>query len=157
LDKTELLESVRSARSAWDALVAEVDLFRYEQPGVSGHWTLKDVIAHITWHDRQMVNLINRHAYVGASEWWGLPTDERNALIYAQNRDRALDDVLAEARSTYAELFAVLPSLSNEDLNDESRFPDSPPVPPGEIIAQNTYEHYQHHLLDLRNWLSHST
>jgi hypothetical protein len=39
-------------------------------PMGAGKWTVKDVIAHITWHERQMIGLLEGRALVG-SPWWG--------------------------------------------------------------------------------------
>jgi hypothetical protein len=154
MKKAELLDHIRGARAEWDRLVAKVDSSRYEQPGVSGEWTLKDVIAHISWYEREIAHMLRIRSYAEGSEWWGLPSAEQNAHIYALNRDRSLPDILADSQTSYVDLVVAIERVSDEDLNDASRFADSPPgAMPWEIIAQNSYEHYQHHTRDLQAWL----
>ncbi|MCA9904696.1 MAG: hypothetical protein KC547_12650 [Anaerolineae bacterium] len=54
-------------------------------------------------------------------------------------------------------MLAQINHLTEADLHDASRFVDSPPgLEPWEIIAQNTYEHYQHHAHDVEAWLESS-
>jgi hypothetical protein len=100
--------------------------------------------------------MLRIHSYAEGSEWWLLPLDEQNAKIYELNRDRTLEDVLAESRASYAELLAAIDTISDEDLNDPGRFEYQPPgTLPWQIIAQNSYEHYPHHARDLRDWMGH--
>src|SRR5574341_1249832 len=154
---TAILRKIRAARAQFDALIAEVGEARMLIPGVAGDWTAKDVIAHVTWHEREMIGLLRKRALAG-SEWWGLPLDERNANIYAANKDRTLPDVLAEARQNYAEMIALLEKVTDEEWNDPACWSDFPPdVMAWQIVAQNTDEHYEEHLPDLRRFLaSHS-
>lgn len=157
MDKSELLTSIRTARTAWEGLLAAIDHSRYEEPGISGEWTIKDIIAHITWFEDEILRMLITRSFAGASMWWILPADERNAQIYAANVNRSLPDVLAESQNVHSALVAAIESVSDEELNDTAGFIESPPgALPWEIIAQNTYEHYQHHTRDLQKWLKQS-
>jgi hypothetical protein len=150
----ELIERVRDARADWDALIEGIDEARMTEPGVTGDWSLKDMIAHISWFEKEMIGVVRERALVG-SELWLLPPHERNAAIHAENRDRPLAEVRADAKRTFAELMEVLPTLADEDLTDATRFADMPPDwVPGEIIAQNTWEHYEAHRRGVEAWLS---
>ena len=51
LTTAQLLEVMRTARSNWEALLAEVGEARLTEPGVEGDWSLKDIIAHITYFE----------------------------------------------------------------------------------------------------------
>ena len=114
---------------------------------------MKDMIAHITWFEKEMVDLITAHALLG-SELWNLPTDERNAAIYELVRHQTLEQVLEESAQVHQQLVEVLPTLSDQDLTDPSGFPNMPPDwQPGMLIAQNTYEHYEDHMQDVQRWL----
>jgi uncharacterized damage-inducible protein DinB len=153
LDKAHFLEKVRQARARWEALVAEIDDKRMLQPGASGDWTLKDVLAHLTWHEREMLGVLNARALTG-SEWWNLPLDQRNQLIYEAHRDLPLERVRAEAQETYSRLLQALEGLAEEDLHDPGRFAEMPPEwQPWKLLAENTYEHYIDHFLSLKEWV----
>jgi hypothetical protein len=69
-----------------------------------------------------------------------------NDHLYAQNRTRALDEVLADFRQTHAQVVDELSQLSEEDIFDPKRFAWREGVPLLATIAGNTYGHYQEHL-----------
>ena len=148
MTKSQLIENILAARAAWESALAGLDDDQIIQPAAGG-WSLKDIIAHLTWHEREMIGLIQAHALVG-SEMWGWPLDERNHAIYLANKDRRLPEVRQEAGQVYALLLQSLETLSDEDLNDPARFPGMPEDwQPWKPIAENTWEHYQDHLADL--------
>jgi hypothetical protein len=153
MTKAKLVEAIRKGRAEWDALVDEVGTERMSQPGVAGQWSVKDVIAHITWHEREMIGVAQAHALVG-SNLWDLPTDQRNAAIFEANRDRSLADVLTEAQQVFPQFLAAVEGLTDEDVNDPGRFAHMPADwQPWKLIAENSYEHYEQHIPDIRAWL----
>jgi hypothetical protein len=149
-----LIDKIQTEWSTWSSLVAQFTPEQSIRPGVAGDWSLKDIIAHITWHEKEMLGLVEAHALVG-SELWDLPTDERNAAIYEATHHQSLEQVLLESAQVHLELLEELPTLSDADLTDPGSFPDMPPDwQPWMLIAQNTYEHYQDHIKDVEHWLA---
>lgn len=149
----DFLKEILQGRTDWEKQLARLRTDQLEQAGVTGAWTVKDLVAHIAWYEREMVGLLQSRALIG-SDLWNLPNDERNRVIYEQNRNRPAAEVLQEARAIYQELFDLLSKLSEEDLNDPQRFAEMPPVlPPWRLIAGNTYIHYYEHATEVRRWL----
>jgi hypothetical protein len=97
---SQFIDTLQQERVKWNTMIDSIDREDMLKLGVVGEWSLKDVIAHITWHEREMVGLVEAHALVG-SELWNLPTDERNAAIYEEIRDQSLEQVLAESTSSW--------------------------------------------------------
>ena len=152
MTRAEFLDLLRTARAEWDALLAAVPEGRMTVPGVEGQWSVKDVIAHITWHEREMLGVLQARALVG-SDLWDLPLHQRNATIYVQNRDRPLAEVLAESRTVYPQLLAAVGELADADLTDAGRFADMPgDWVPWQLLAENTYTHYRDHMPAIRAW-----
>jgi hypothetical protein len=153
INLNRFMERQDSARADWDALLAQIPEALKTRPGVAGEWSVKDIIAHVTWFEKEMVGLLRSRALAG-SELWNLPTDERNAAIYRQNFDRSLEDVLSEAQAVYGELADLLAGLTTEELNDPGKFADMPAEwVPWKLLAENTYEHYRDHKAGIREWL----
>lgn len=156
MDKATFLATLRRERAAWDALLAEagaLDEAHMTQPGVNGAWSVKDSIAHVTWYEREMVGLLRTRALAG-SPLWELSNDQCNTALFEQLRDQPLPDVLAAAHQTFADLVALLEGLTDDDLHDASRYRDMPPDwLPWEVLADNTYTHYPHHIPAIRAWL----
>jgi len=147
------LEKMRAARTEWDTLLNGISSTRMVEPGAYGDWSVKDVVAHVTWYEREMVDLLRERSLDG-SELWLLPHSERNEAIYRENSDRSLDDVLGEAKRVYEQLVAQVQKLSNEDLSDPARFANMPEDwVPGDVLAENSYRHYPDHITELREWL----
>lgn len=141
MNKSEFLATVWAARQEWDARVGQ---FPDDIPLPSG-WSLKDVIYHVMWYEREMVGVLRAKALVG-SPWWNQTLDERNAAILAESRPLAWPEVLAEARRVWQDLWALLQQVSDAELADASHFAHMPAGwKPWQVIASNTYEHYPQH------------
>ncbi len=154
MDQRELLDLIRAERGDWDTLVDSLEPDQIDVAGVSGAWSVKDIIAHITWFEREMVGLLRVRALVG-SELWQFSPDRRNEAVYQRNRYRPLDDVLADAAQVREELLGELQLLEDRDLVDPERFPGMPgDWKPWKVIAGNTFEHYRDHRHDVQTWLA---
>jgi hypothetical protein len=152
MSKPDLLAMIRTAHAEWEALLADIPVAAMTEPGVMGEWSVKDVIAHITWGEREAIGVARAHALVG-SELWQLSEDERNAAVFEQNRGRELHDVLSESRHVFQEYLAALAALSEVDLNDPHRFAGMPTDwRPWRVMYDPN--HYHHHAQDIRAWLA---
>lgn len=153
MNKPDFLHAVRSEWERWQAALDAVGGERMEQPAI-GEWAIKDVIAHVTWHEREMLQVIRERVFAG-SELWELPTGRRNEAIYRQNCGRSLADVWADAATVHAHFIDALEQLPEEHYGNPARFRDMPADwIPWQIFAQNSYEHYRDHTNDVRVWLA---
>jgi len=156
ISRSELLGRCRRSRAAWDALLANLTPEQMHQPKAVGEWSVKDIIVHITWYEREMVGILNSHAFAG-SKWWDLPLDERNRMICEEGKDHPLAEVLAESRQVDEALIQGLEKLPEADLYSPTSFPGMPAEwQPLEIISNNSYEHYDEHAEAVTAWLEHS-
>ncbi|MFC2095558.1 DinB family protein [Candidatus Bipolaricaulota bacterium] len=154
LTVSELLDLVEQTFESWRQLLESVPESKYEQPDVSGNWSVKDIIAHITWHEEQMVTIMEARALIG-SDWWELPMHERNAKIYEEYKSAPLADVLDDAAATHQQLVHWVGTLEDADLNEPGRFEEMPPDWLfGDILSQNTYSHYGDHASSVAKWLA---
>src|SRR5262249_15587055 len=85
MNKSEFLDTLQTVRAQWEELLAEVGKARMQEPGVAGEWSVKDIIAHVTWPEREMAAILQARSLVAGSELWDLPQDELNAVVVAQN------------------------------------------------------------------------
>jgi hypothetical protein len=154
MKKSEFLENLKKDRRDWETTLASIAADEMNEPVFPEGWSVKDIIAHVVWHEGEMAGLMESKALAG-SELWDLPMDERNSLIYKQHKDMPLDEVLAWDEKEYAHFLKVFDALSEEALNDPSHFMDMPSDwIPWEVIASNTYEHYREHVDDIEKWLA---
>jgi Protein of unknown function (DUF1706) len=151
-NKTEFLERIRTSRFTLDEVVKSIDPMFMTAPGVCGDWSVKDILAHITWHEQEMFNVVLNRALVG-SDLWNVSLELRNKTIYEENRDREQKDVLDDYKVVFESMMDAMETLTDEDLLDASHFAGMPSNwKPWEVIASNTYEHYDDHLAELTAW-----
>lgn len=61
----EFLDLIRTARLAWDDQLRRVQRDQMTVPGVVGKWSVKDLVAHITCSERDMVGVLQVRVLVG--------------------------------------------------------------------------------------------
>lgn len=153
MDQHALIAAVQGDWADWQQILLQVGEQRMTEAGASGAWSVKDIVAHITFFENEMVGLLQSRVLAG-SDLWGLPQDERNHVIYERNQNRTPEDVLAESARVHTQVMHLLAGLSDEDLLEASHFKDMPADwLPWRIIAENTFEHYRDHAGVVRAWL----
>jgi ferredoxin len=153
MTKDEFVRRVRESWSRWEGLVDRCPASCLEEAGFYEGRSLRDIIMHIAWYERQMVGILEARAFEG-SPLWELSTDERNAIVYSENERRTLEDVLSDSTAVHARLVELLDGLTDHELNDPAAFPGMPSEwAPWDVIASNTYEHYDGHAENTEAWL----
>ena len=156
ITKVKVVQAIKQGRAEWEAVLEEVGRERMEQPGVEGDWTVKDIVAHNMWNEREMVRMVSDHAMLPSESdrLWQMSNDERNDELYTLFKDRPLDELLDEDRMVHHQLMEVMEGLDDADMVDPSRFPGMPDDwVPWEILAGCTFNHYPDHIRDIRAWL----
>jgi hypothetical protein len=150
ITKKEFVSRVKTTHLEYETLLSDLSKEQMLQPHTCGEWSVKDVIAHITWHEREMVGILRHKALIG-SEMWNGPLEKRNKAIHAQYKDQQLAGILTEARDVFHDLLKLLEDLNDQDLLDPSHFREMPDDwLPWQVIASNTYDHYPDHVADIR-------
>jgi uncharacterized protein (TIGR03083 family) len=158
MTKARLLETLRVKRAEWDALLAEVPEDQMTEPGVAGEWSVKDIIAHLTHHERWFADRLHENLrgeiYIPTEMDW-MDFDERNDRIFQQNRNRPLPDVLAESRQVFQRLLEGVQAHSEEFLIEPQQFEGAPePVTVWKMLRGDVYEHYGQHVPSIQSWLA---
>jgi hypothetical protein len=154
VNKETFLEAIITDYSPWKNLLEKLSSEDMLKSGACGLWSIKDIIAHIAWYEHEMVSLIDLHELIG-SKLWDLSTDERNQIIFQQNKDRSLKNVIEESGKIHNAFIQALNTLTDKDLLDASHFKNMPgDWVPWEVIAGNSYEHYKQHIPDLMQQFS---
>jgi hypothetical protein len=165
VNPAELLDTMLTERARWEALLLEVGTTHMNEPGVEGQWSIRDVIAHITAYERwaaasvstalRVATATQRELYGPATsgEIAALERDDYNAWVVAQNRDRPLDDVLADGQEAFRRLLKVVHVLTDEQITDAHRFAFTGGRPLWQWLPDQSYQHYRMHIPAIRRWL----
>ncbi len=113
----ELIGHIGQRRAAWDALLRQVPPAQMDQPALKA-WTVRDVIAILTWKERRVIAMIRDRAVVEAS--FGELPEAEQASILAASRAMPLAALLEQHVATYRELLDAIRTLTDDDLNSEA-------------------------------------
>jgi hypothetical protein len=122
LRRNELLDEVSVEKQKLDALLAGLSENAMVRPGVTpGGWSVKDILAHLIGWQRMMLSWYEAGECGEEPEVPGFgltwrETPKLNAIIYREHRDRPLEDVLDDFRSSDARVLQLIEKLSDEDL-----------------------------------------
>jgi DinB family protein len=151
-----LAEILRTERAQWNALLDQVGIDRMDIPGVEGEWSVKQLVAHLTWYEQAIVEGAQQVQSSGAfprRRPAGVSMDEMNAQIAEESQGRAATDVLAEAHLVFERLLVAIEQCPQDLLNDPRVLGLPDDMPPWMRVANNSYAHYREHEPALRAWL----
>ena len=147
MNRQQLLNKIDVAWTALQASFHGLSAAQLTQPGVTGDWSVKDILAHVTtWEEEALHHL--PHIREGkrppryADLYGGI--DAFNALKTEENRRYPLDEVLARLHDVHRQLVAYIAAAPDELITTETRF--------RRRIRLDTYSHYPIHAEAIREW-----
>src|SRR5882672_12519712 len=154
--RREGAEPVKRARllrrldQAWQALqdsyagLSEAELL---EPGVTGTWSVKDIIAHVTWWEEEALTHLPLIVAGGRPPRYSVTyggIDAFNAKMTKQRKDLSLADVLRQRDDVHRRLIALVRTAPETELTGETRF--------RRRLRLDTYGHYPKHARAMRAW-----
>ena len=158
MKKSELLNELQEEYQQWKALLDQIGPARMDLPGVTGHWSIKDIVAHLTgWRRRTVARL--QAAQRGEPEppppWpANLQTDDEiNAWIYDANHERSVGEILDESHRVFQHLLTAVEGLPDKVLMDVQHY--LPWLEGNPFSAAAIFSHFHdEHEPDMRAWLA---
>jgi len=135
------LELLDSAWARWLEALDLVDPFRRDEKVLDDNWSIKDLVAHTTFWDAEVLTDIQRwrHGRPPVSNDWQRMNDEN----YAAHRDRPYDLIRVEMH------------LVHQIVRDAiAQLPADLPAELIERIAVDTWDHYDEHTQQIEAWLA---
>ena len=132
---------------AFQASYAGLSDSQLTEPGVAGEWSVKDIIAHVSWWEeealRHLPSIIAGERPPRYSTIYG-GIDAFNAMMAEQKRDLSLSDVLRQQDDTHRRLVESILSVPEDQFARETRF--------RRRLRLDTYGHYPIHTTSIREW-----
>jgi hypothetical protein len=157
MEKAEVLDELHDSRQELLDLLDGLPDETLLEPGVVGGWSIKDILAHLTYWEGQTVTMLFQVARgVGkpTTVHFGKETvDALNQRWFEAGKDRALDMIWQDWTSVRAQTIRRVSEMSKEDLFDAQRFPWMKGEPLWSLIASDTVEHEEEHADSIREWL----
>jgi hypothetical protein len=116
-------------------------------PGVTGQWSVRDIIAHVTWWEEEALKHLPLIREGGrppqySAQYGGI--DTFNALMTEQRRHLSLVEVLRQRDEIHARLVDYVRRAPEELFVRETRF--------RRRLRLDTYGHYPVHARAIRAW-----
>ncbi len=155
MNKEELLAALEDSHErileAIEGLSPETML----EPGVVGEWSVKDVLAHLTRWEAEVVKLLWQ-AHQGTQPTTLLneqvTDDEVNARWHQEDQARPLERILEDFHGVRNQTIRRLEYFTDKDLSDPDRYPWLGGQPLWQWVAGDSYVHGDEHLEQLRAW-----
>lgn len=145
----EVLDRLDKAWTDFEASYAGLSDAQLMEPGVTGRWSVRDIIAHVTWWEEEALTHMPIVREGGRpprykSVYGGI--DAFNELMTVRRRDLSLDEVRAQHDAVHERLMQYVRDVPAELLASESRF--------RRRLRLDTYGHYPVHANAIRAWRS---
>jgi hypothetical protein len=147
MDRQTLLKQLDKAWTAFKDSYAGLSESQMTEPGVTGNWSVKDIIAHVTWWEEEALKHLPLIIKGGrppqySTKYGGI--DAFNAQMTEQKQGLSLSDVLAQMDETHRRLVAYIRSVPEEEFTRETRA--------RRRLRLDTYSHYPKHAKAIRQW-----
>lgn len=137
--------------------------------GVSGKWSVKDMLAHILAYEQYIADRMNeilhgeeyvpcrtQNALDAFLDEYGYPDfgslllddDAPNEWVTEKYKNVSLEDIVAQELQAFASVVSFLEKLPEEIIDRHHLY---------DRIANNTYRHYREHMMDIKHWLRSNT
>jgi hypothetical protein len=116
-------------------------------PRVTGEWSVRDIIAHVTWWEQEALKSLPIIQGGGAWPRYSVTyggIDAFNTMMTDQRRHLTLADVMRQHDDVHAQLIAYLTTAPEELFTRETRF--------RRRLRYDTYAHYPVHTKAIRAW-----
>ena len=147
MDKQQLLKKLDAAWAAIKESFAGLSDSQLKEPGVTGNWSVKDILAHVTtWEAEALKYLplilqgIRPPRY--SNMYGGI--DAFNAKMTEQERSLSLSDVVRQFDETHHQLIDYISSAPEELFTGETPF--------RRRLLLDTCRHYPVHAKAIREW-----
>lgn len=166
VSKKQFIEKLMHERDKFELTLNRVGYTRrMTLKGVSGKWSIKDILAHILSYELYIADRMNeilhgepyapcktqtaldafldQHGYPD----FGSPLlddDAPNEWVVERYKNVSLEEVVAQEIQAFVSIVAMLEKMPEKTIAGHNLF---------DRIANNTYHHYREHLHDIRRWL----
>ena len=147
MKKQQFLDKLEQAWAAFNESYAGLSDEQLVEAGVSGDWSVKDILAHVSWWEEESIKhlplILQGERPPRYSVLYG-GIDAFNALMTEQWRGLSLAEVRKRVEATHRKLMAYLQSVADEQFSTETPF--------RRRLGWDSYKHYPLHTQAIKEW-----
>jgi hypothetical protein len=147
MKKEQVINKIEQAWAAFQDSYAGLTDEQILEPGVTGDWSVRDILAHVTWWEAEALKHLPLIMQGGrppryADLYGGI--DAFNAQMTERKRRLKLSEVRYQLDKTHLRLLEYLQSVPEEQFASETRF--------RKRLRLDTYRHYPLHTQAIIEW-----
>lgn len=147
MNKQQLIDKLEKAWVDFQESYAGLSEAQLVAPGVTGDWSVKDILAHVSWWERESLEHLPTILQGGRPPRYSVTyggIDAFNAQMTERMHDFSLVEVSRQMEETHARLVEYLQNAPEEQFASETRF--------RRRLRLDTYSHYPIHAKAIRLW-----
>ena len=145
--RRQVLQRLDKAWVAFNESYAGLSDAQMMEPGVTGAWSVRDTLAHVTAWEEEALKHLPLILKGGMPPRYSVQyggIDAFNARMTEQKRNLSLSEVRTQLAATHAQLVDFIQSAPEHQLIGETRFRHR--------LRLDTYSHYPLHAEAIRQW-----
>jgi hypothetical protein len=147
MNRSQLLKRLDKAWETLKASYAGLSDSDLMEPGVTGAWSIRDTIAHVTWWEEEALKYLPVILAGGKPPRYSVMyggIDAFNAQMAEQQKGLSLSEVLQQRDEVHRRLIDLIQSVPEDQFVQETRF--------RRRLRFDTYGHYVEHAEAIRKW-----
>jgi DinB family protein len=147
VDREQLLKRLDKAWEAFHQSYAGLSDAELLVPGVTGAWSIKDIIAHVSWWEGEALTHLPLILAGGRPPRYSVTyggIDAFNARMTERKKDLSLAEVLRQRDDIHRRLIALIRRAPETQMTRETRF--------RRRLRLDTYGHYPKHARAIHAW-----
>lgn len=155
MKKEEIISKLYAGRKNFLDAIQDLSNQDLETLNVSEQWTVKDIMAHLTRWEAELVKLLwqAKNNVKPTTVHFNLQSvDKINARWHIESQSRSLDVVLADFHSVREQTIRRVKPFPDAALNDPQYFPWLESKPLWKWIINDSIGHEVEHVAQIRSW-----
>lgn len=153
MQKNDVVDELRAARTELMAALEGLTPEQMRMAGAVGIWSVKDVLAHLTAWESELVTALNQATKKRAPQIVLIDDlDEWNAKQYHISAARSAESILVDFESVHNILCNMVAGYNEQALFDRLRYPWMEGEHLVFLIEENATLHEQEHTEDILAW-----
>lgn len=147
MDRPQLLRRLDTAWQAFTASYAGLSESELLEPGVTGAWSVRDILAHVTSWEEEALEYLPVILDGGKPPRYSVTyggIDAFNARMTEEKRGLSLVEVLRQQAETHRRLIELVQRVPEDQITGQTRF--------RRRLRLDTYHHYPQHAEAIRTW-----
>jgi len=153
MTKKDLLETLASQRASFMATLDGLSPEQMRMPGACGLWSIKDIMAHLTTWESELVTALNQLQNRRTPSILDIEDIHSwNEEQYHANAPRPLEVIMEDFAGVHRMLLRMIEDLDERTLFDRRRFKWMEGEPLAYLVEENSSLHEEEHAEDIRAW-----